>query len=56
MSASLPSPARFAGALGYEHNDVSPELPLAEWRRQRHPRRRRGRLVRAVRRLAGVRP
>jgi hypothetical protein len=55
MSVSLPPPARFAGAFRYEHTDVPPQLTLAEWRRQRRPRSRRGTLVRRLRRLVGGR-
>jgi len=55
MSVSLPPPARFAGALRYEHTDVPPALTLAEWRRRRHPRRQRSRVVRLARRLVGLR-
>jgi hypothetical protein len=56
MATSLPPPARFAGALRYEHTDISAGLTLAEWRKGR-PRALRsgGHLRGLLRRLLGHR-
>jgi hypothetical protein len=35
MATSLPPPARFAGALRYEHTDIPAGVTLAAWRRRR---------------------
>jgi hypothetical protein len=35
MAPPLPPPARFAGALRYEHTDIPVGLTLAEWRNHR---------------------
>jgi hypothetical protein len=54
MATSLPPPARFAGAVGYEYTDIPPQLTLAEWRRCRHEvSRSGGRLWRLLGRLLG---
>jgi hypothetical protein len=56
MATSLPPPARFAGALRYEHTDIPAGLTLAEWRNRRHGAlRSRGHLRGLLRRLLGHR-
>jgi hypothetical protein len=56
MATRLPPPARFAGALRYEHTDIPEELTLAEWRTRRHRvLRSRGPLGRLLLRLLGHR-
>ena len=56
MATSLPPPARFAGAVRYEHTDIPAAMTLAEWRIRR-PRelRSRGLLGRLLSRLLGHR-
>jgi hypothetical protein len=54
MTTPLPPPARFAGALQYEHTDIPAGLSLAEWRnRRRTALGSRGRLGVFMRRLLG---
>jgi len=41
MTAPVPPPARFAGAMRYEHTDIPAGMTVAQWRRRRRRTHRR---------------